>query len=67
MKQRLAIAAAMLGDPATLILDEPNNGLDPEGIVWLRRLLTGLAAEGRTVLVSSHAINELTRVLSTWC
>ena len=60
MKQRLAIAAAMLGDPETLILDEPNNGLDPEGIVWLRRLLTELAEEGRTVLVSSHAINELT-------
>jgi ABC-2 type transport system ATP-binding protein len=59
MKQRLSIAAAMLGDPATLILDEPNNGLDPEGIVWLRHLLTGLAAEGRTVLVSSHVINEL--------
>jgi ABC-2 type transport system ATP-binding protein len=59
MKQRLAIAAGMLGDPATLILDEPNNGLDPEGIVWLRHLLTGLAAEGRTVLVSSHVINEL--------
>jgi ABC-2 type transport system ATP-binding protein len=60
MKQRLAIAAAMLGDPATLILDEPNNGLDPQGIVWLRRLLTGLAGEGRTVLVSSHVVNELT-------
>jgi ABC-2 type transport system ATP-binding protein len=60
MKQRLAIAAAMLGDPETLILDEPNNGLDPEGIVWLRRLLAGLADEGRTVLVSSHVINELT-------
>ena len=59
MKQRLAIAAAMLGDPATLILDEPNNGLDPEGIVWLRHLLTDLAAQGRTVLVSSHVINEL--------
>ena len=60
MKQRLAIAAAMLGDPGTLILDEPHNGLDPEGVVWLRRLLADLAAEGRTVLVSSHAINELT-------
>ena len=59
MKQRLAIAAAMLGDPGTLILDEPNNGLDPDGIVWLRGLLIGLADEGRTVLVSSHVINEL--------
>jgi ABC-2 type transport system ATP-binding protein len=60
MKQRLSLAAAMLGDPSTLILDEPNNGLDTEGIVWLRGFLTELAAEGRTVLVSSHAVNELT-------
>jgi ABC-2 type transport system ATP-binding protein len=60
MRQRLSLAAATLGDPSTLILDEPNNGLDPEGIVWLRGLLTGLAAEGRTVLVSSHVVNELT-------
>lgn len=60
MKQRLGIASALLGDPQTLILDEPNNGLDPEGIIWLRDLLTALAAEGRTVLVSSHLISEVT-------
>jgi ABC-2 type transport system ATP-binding protein len=59
MRQRLAIAAALLGDPQNLILDEPNNGLDPEGIIWLRGLLTDLAAEGRTVLVSSHLISEV--------
>ncbi len=59
MKQRLAIAAALLGDPQILILDEPNNGLDPEGIIWLRGLLTDLATEGRTVLVSSHLITEV--------
>jgi ABC-2 type transport system ATP-binding protein len=59
MKQRLGIAAALLGDPQVLILDEPNNGLDPEGIIWLRDLLTALATEGRTVLVSSHLISEV--------
>jgi ABC-2 type transport system ATP-binding protein len=59
MRQRLGIAAAMLGDPRVLILDEPANGLDPEGIRWMRDLLKGLAAEGRTVLVSSHLLGEM--------
>ena len=59
MKQRLGIAAALLGDPQILILDEPNNGLDPEGIIWLRGLLADLAGQGRTVLVSSHLIAEV--------
>ncbi len=59
MAQRLGIAAALLGDPRTLILDEPVNGLDPEGIRWIRDLLRNLAAEGRTVLVSSHLISEM--------
>ncbi|MEU9362566.1 ATP-binding cassette domain-containing protein [Streptomyces sp. NPDC048301] len=59
MGQRLGIAAALLGDPATLILDEPVNGLDPEGVLWIRNLLTSLAAEGRTVLVSSHLMSEM--------
>jgi ABC-2 type transport system ATP-binding protein len=59
MKQRLGIAAALLGDPGVLILDEPVNGLDPEGIRWIRTLLRGLAAEGRTVLISSHLISEV--------
>ncbi len=59
MGQRLGIAAALLGDPATLILDEPVNGLDPEGIVWIRNLLKALAREGRTVLVSSHLMSEM--------
>jgi ABC-2 type transport system ATP-binding protein len=59
MKQRLGIAAAMLGDPRVLILDEPSNGLDPEGIRWMRDLLKTLAAEGRTVLVSSHLLAEM--------
>jgi ABC-2 type transport system ATP-binding protein len=59
MGQRLGIAAALLGDPATLILDEPANGLDPEGIRWIRNLLKGLAAEGRTVFVSSHLMAEM--------
>ncbi|MEU1104376.1 ATP-binding cassette domain-containing protein [Streptomyces tibetensis] len=58
MRQRLGIAAALLGDPEVVMLDEPSNGLDPEGIVWIRRLLRRLAAEGRTVLVSSHLMNE---------
>jgi ABC-2 type transport system ATP-binding protein len=59
MAQRLGIAAALLGDPAVLLLDEPVNGLDPEGIRWLRSLLRSLAAEGRTVFVSSHLISEM--------
>ncbi|MEV6928150.1 ATP-binding cassette domain-containing protein [Dactylosporangium sp. NPDC051485] len=59
MRQRLGIAAALLGDPPTLILDEPVNGLDPEGVHWIRGLMRGLAAEGRTILVSSHLISEL--------
>ncbi|HTX13541.1 MAG TPA: ATP-binding cassette domain-containing protein [Solirubrobacteraceae bacterium] len=59
MRQRLGLAAAMLGDPAVLILDEPFNGMDPEGIVWMREFLRSLAAEGRAVLVSSHLMSEL--------
>jgi len=59
MRQRLGIAAAMLGDPRLLVLDEPANGLDPEGIRWMRDLLKALAAEGRTVLVSSHLLSEM--------
>ncbi|OEJ50418.1 ATP-binding cassette domain-containing protein [Streptomyces agglomeratus] len=58
MRQRLGIAAALLGDPKVVMLDEPSNGLDPEGIVWIRELLKRLAREGRTVLVSSHLMNE---------
>ena len=59
MGQRLGIAAALLGDPSTVMLDEPVNGLDPEGIRWMRALLKGLAAEGRTVFVSSHLMSEM--------
>ncbi|XTZ14871.1 ABC transporter ATP-binding protein [Micromonospora echinospora] len=59
MKQRLGIAAAMLGDPRVLILDEPANGLDPEGIRWMRGFLKGLAHQGKTVLVSSHLLSEM--------
>jgi ABC-2 type transport system ATP-binding protein len=59
MRQRLGIAAAMLGDPPVLMLDEPFNGMDPEGIVWMRGYLRSLAAEGRAVLVSSHLMSEL--------
>ena len=59
MTQRLGIAAALLGDPGIVILDEPVNGLDPEGVRWIRNLLRSLAAEGRTVLVSSHLISEV--------
>ena len=59
MRQRLALAGALLGDPRVLILDEPANGLDPEGIAWLRGFLRHLAAEGRTVLLSSHVLSEV--------
>jgi ABC-2 type transport system ATP-binding protein len=59
MSQRLGIAAALLGDPATLILDEPVNGLDPDGVLWVRGLLRDMAAEGRTVFLSSHLISEM--------
>jgi ABC-2 type transport system ATP-binding protein len=62
MGQRLGIATALLGDPRTVILDEPVNGLDTEGIRWIRSLLRGLAAEGRTVFVSSHLMNEMALV-----
>ncbi|MDT7570737.1 MAG: type transport system ATP-binding protein [Actinomycetota bacterium] len=63
MRQRLALAAALLGDPAALVLDEPANGLDPHGVHWLRGLLRSLAAEGRTVLVSSHLLAELAQTV----
>jgi len=59
MGQRLGIAAALLGDPAVLMFDEPVNGLDPEGIVWIRQLMRDLAADGRTVFVSSHLMSEM--------
>ena len=59
MRQRLALATALLGDPPAVVLDEPANGLDPEGIRWMRELLRGFAAEGRTVLVSSHVLAEV--------
>jgi len=59
MRQRLGIAAALLGDPPVLMMDEPFNGMDPEGIIWMRGLLRGLAAQGRAVLVSSHLMSEL--------
>ncbi|MEV5646694.1 ATP-binding cassette domain-containing protein [Nocardia sp. NPDC052254] len=62
MGQRLGIAAALLGDPETVMLDEPVNGLDPEGVLWIRTLLTTLAAEGRTVFVSSHLMSEMALV-----
>jgi ABC-2 type transport system ATP-binding protein len=59
MSQRLGIAAALLGDPSVLLFDEPVNGLDPEGILWIRKFVQGLAADGRTVLVSSHLLSEM--------
>ncbi len=64
MRQRLHLAGALLGDPEVLILDEPNNGLDPEGIHWLRGELRRMAAEGRTVLISSHVLAELAQAIS---
>jgi ABC-2 type transport system ATP-binding protein len=65
MRQRLGLATALLGDPEILILDEPANGLDPEGVHWLRRLLRQLAAEGRTVLVSSHILAEVAQTVGS--
>src|SRR2546421_4030865 len=59
MGQRLGIASALLGDPRVWVLDEPVNGLDPEGVLWIRNLLKGLAADGRTVFVSSHLMSEM--------
>ena len=59
MSQRLGVAGAMLGDPEVLLLDEPVNGLDPEGVLWIRNLMKQLASEGRTILVSSHLMNEM--------
>jgi ABC-2 type transport system ATP-binding protein len=63
MRQRLALAAALLGDPDTLVLDEPANGLDPEGVHWLRGLIKSLASDGRTVFVSSHLLAELAQTI----
>jgi len=63
MRQRLALAGALLGDPGTVVLDEPANGLDPEGVHWLRGLIRALAAEGRTVFVSSHLLAELAQTV----
>jgi ABC-2 type transport system ATP-binding protein len=65
MRQRLGLATALLCDPEILILDEPANGLDPEGVHWLRRMLQGLAAEGRTVLVSSHILAEVAQTVDS--
>jgi ABC-2 type transport system ATP-binding protein len=63
MRQRLALAAALLGEPGAVVLDEPANGLDPYGVHWLRSLIRGLAAEGRTVFVSSHLLAELAQTI----
>ena len=59
MRQRLGLAGVLLGDPHTIVLDEPANGLDPEGIRWIRDVLVHLASQGRTVLVSSHLLSEM--------
>jgi ABC-2 type transport system ATP-binding protein len=63
MRQRLGLAAALLGDPQVLVLDEPGNGLDPAGLAWLRGLLRDLAGQGRTVLISSHVLAEVARTV----
>ncbi|HEU4948293.1 MAG TPA: ATP-binding cassette domain-containing protein [Kribbella sp.] len=63
MRQRLALATALIGDPATLVLDEPANGLDPDGVRWLRSLIRGLGDQGRSVLVSSHLLAELAQTV----
>jgi len=63
MRQRLGLAGALIGDPRVLVLDEPANGLDPEGIRWLRDFLRGLAAEGRTILLSSHVLSEVAQTV----
>jgi ABC-2 type transport system ATP-binding protein len=65
MRQRLGIAAALLGDPEVLILDEPANGLDPEGVRWLREMVRALAEEGRTVLISSHILAEVAQTVDS--
>jgi ABC-2 type transport system ATP-binding protein len=65
MRQRLGIAGALMGDPRILVLDEPANGLDPEGIRWLRDFLRGLSAEGRTVLLSSHVLSEVAQTVDS--
>jgi ABC-2 type transport system ATP-binding protein len=65
MRQRLGLGVALLGDPAVLVLDEPANGLDPAGIAWLRGFLRALAAEGRTVLVSSHVLTEVQQTVDS--
>src|SRR5262249_9165456 len=63
MRQRLGLAAALLGDPRVLVLDEPANGLDPAGMAWLRELLRDLAADGRTVIISSHVLAEVAQTV----